>query len=171
MPIPSLSAPPTQAPVVEGLGPRPGGSVDDQVRGLMTKGWQDWIQAFLARLNATQRLIKTTTFQGSSASIGTTPLPLPQLGAGTYRVSIELWVTTPATVNSSLTVTIGATENAQNTTQTTAALTSNDVTKPLSATIIVTIDDNSPITYATTYASAGATAMVCRGKITVEQVA
>lgn len=170
MAIPSLSAPPIQAPVVEGIGPRAGGSVEDQVRGLMTKGWQDWVQAFLARLNATQRLIKTTSFDTKSASIGTTPLPLPALGQGTYRVSIELWVTTPATVNSSVSVTIGATEGAANTTQTTAALTSNDVTKPLSATIVLNIDDNSPISYATTYASAGATAMVYRGKITVEQV-
>lgn len=164
----TLASPPILAPVIEGIYPRQGGSVDDQVRGIMTKGWQDWIQALLTRINSALRILRAVTVVTQSGSIVTTPLPLPILGKGSYRVSIYMRVTTPATVNSSLTVTIGGTDDTIAASQTTAAMTSNDVTKPASAVLIANVDNNSPISYATTYASAGATAMVYKLTIIVE---
>ena len=87
-----------------------------------------------------------------AASIGATSIT-PILSTALYRVSIYARVTTVDGAASSLSVTIGSTDDGIATTQTTADLTADDVSTPLSAVAIVAVDAPGPLTYATTYSS------------------
>ncbi len=93
---------------------------------------------------------------GQGASIGTTPIPLPTLASGAFRLSYYAEVTTAAVTSSSLTVTVTFTHNAQTLTFTGTAMTGNTTTTIQTNTWAFLLDAASPISYATTYASNGA---------------
>lgn len=107
---------------------------------------------------------------GQSAAIGTTPIPLPSLASGAYRLTWYLRKTTADGVSSSIQVTIGWTESAQPLSLSGAALATDAVTAVQSNSITVLIDAASPISYSTTYASNTPGAMKYRLFILVESV-
>ncbi len=143
--------------------------VDTQRR--PSKTFIDWITALVADIDAAPARINVPVeLAGQNASIGVTAIPSESLSAGWYRVTVYARATTAATTSSSLIPTITAIDNGLSVTQSGAALTSNSVTLPASWTFFVYSDAASPISYSITYASVGATALVYRIGIVLEQV-
>jgi hypothetical protein len=93
------------------------------------------------------------TLQG--ASVPSTPIPMPALSAGLYRVSVYARITRAGSVSSSLIVTIGHTDGAVSCTQSTPALITNTTASFVGATFVVRSDASVALTYATTYADGG----------------
>lgn len=103
------------------------------------------------------------------ASISATPVPMT-VSAGFYRVSVYARRTQAATTSSSLQVDIGFTESGTSLTVTTGADATNTTTKVVTGSWVLRVDQTTTITYATTYASVGATPMQYRLDVVVEQV-
>lgn len=131
----------------------------------------DWWLEQQQRTERSPERIGAVTLTGQNASISATPVPMPDLSAGLYRVSVFARVTTVATTSSSLTIAIGFTQGGVSCTLTLAAMTGNLVTTinaPFTA--LIESDANAPITYTVTYASNGAGEMVYTLSVAVEQV-
>ena len=105
-----------------------------------------------------------------NASLGTTPIPLPSLATGLYRLTYYARITTVDAVNSSLTVTLSWTDGAVACSLSGAAMTGNTTATVQSSTAMIQIDAASPISYATTYASNTPGAMKYKLLILVEAV-
>jgi hypothetical protein len=124
----------------------------------MSGPWQTWFSiALLPRVQTAAPSLVTETLTAQAASIGTTVL-IP-LASGFYRVNWYARITTPATSSSSLTVGFTSTDNTVPVTQTGAALTGNLTSTTGSGVFLMNCDASTPLTYTTTYASVGATAM------------
>ena len=131
--------------------------------------WQRWILGFSTRVNQTPAQFPISVdLSAQAASIGSTPIPLPALTTGLYRVNLYVRVTTAGTVSSSISTTIGFTDDGVACAQSTTAYTGNVTTAPQSAVFVVSLDQGTPLTYSTTYASVGATSMEYKLTLTVE---
>lgn len=95
-----------------------------------------------------------------AASLPLTPLPLAQVPPGLYRVSYWFRVTTPGGVSSSLQFSLTWTSGGVVLTSSGVAVTTNTTSSLQFGTLIVRVDADAPISYATTYASAGVPSMV-----------
>lgn len=134
----------------------------------MTTGWYQWFLALVARIQRAAQLLQTVALTGQSAAIGTTATDIGAISSGLYRVSWYARITQAATVNSSLTVTIGWTESATSQSSSGAALVGNTTVTGQSGSVLIQSDSVAPITYATAYVSVGATPMKYRLSVTVE---
>jgi hypothetical protein len=103
------------------------------------------------------------------ASIAATPVPMT-VSAGFYRVSVYARRTQAATTSSDLKVDIGFTESGASLTVTTGTDSTNTTSKVVTGNWVLRVDQTTTITYATTYASVGATPMQYRLDVVVEQV-
>lgn len=156
---------PTDAPLEQ-----PG--LQGKSSGLISSDWYRWLFALAARSQSAASVLGTPTkLTTKAASISATPLTVPALNGGLYRVSWYARITQAATVSSSLTVTIGFTESGLALTEPGAAITGNTTTTVQSGSVFIRTDAAAPITYATTYASSGATPMQYRLDVVCEQVA
>lgn len=137
---------------------------------LVVGAWFEWFFEVKRRLErAAERLgIVQVTAQG--AAIAATPIPMPSLAAGLYRVSYTARITRAATVSSSLTFTLGWTDGTVACTVAGAAVTGNTTATVQSGTALVRIDQATAITYETAYASVGGTTMQYRLSVIVEAV-
>jgi|TARA_R100000049_G_C1939092_1_gene83049 hypothetical protein len=106
---------------------------------------------------------------GQSASIGTTAIPTATLATGLYRVGWTAKLTTAATTSSSLTVTLTWTRGVT-VTFAGAAITGNTTATFQSEIKQIKIDASSPVSYATTYVSVGATPMVYELAVVLERM-
>jgi hypothetical protein len=132
----------------------------------------DWATALSIRTDqSSQRIADPVALESQGASIGTTPIPSGALGAGLYRVSWYARITRAATTSSSLTVTIGWTESAVSLALSGAALTGNTITTVQSGSALLQIDQASPVTYSTAYASVGGTSMLYTLTVVLERIA
>lgn len=125
--------------------------------GLMSPRWY----IFFRDLNQTvadtpSQVITPVELTDQNASIATTALPTDSLAPGLYQVSYYTRITTAAATSSSLTVTIAWTDGSVACSYSGAALTGNVTTALQTATLLIQIDQASPISYSTTYASNGA---------------
>lgn len=127
--------------------------------GYMSATFADWLLELVARINDSPEQQASVSRTGQQASIGTTPLPMPNVSAGLYRITVYARVTRPGTVSSSLAVTIGWTDGTVTCSYPFAAVTGNTTATVLVGTITVRSDQAGALTYATTYATAGATDM------------
>lgn len=131
-----------------------------------------WLNFFgtlaTAQANAPTTL-KSVTRTGLAASVGTTSV-LTTKSQGYYRLSYSVRVTQAASVSSSLTVVLGWFETSVSLTLSGAAVTGNATTSAQSGAVVVRADANSDLTYRTTYASVGATAMQYRIDVTAERL-
>ena len=125
-------------------------------------------QSLVPPVQASGTLLTPITLTGQAASIPLTPMPLPSLAPGPYRVSTYARVTVADAVSSSLTVTLGWTETGLALTHSFAAMTGNTTATVDSQTWLIEIDQASPISYATTYASGTPGAMHYRLTLIVE---
>lgn len=155
-----IAPPPYQSTLVEDQGRGP-------LRGFfMTAVWVQWfLRSLIARVQTSPQILTVVQLESQNASIGTTSIPTESLAAGEYFVSYYLRVTTVASVNSSIAVTFGWTEDTTSQTFPGAAVTGNLTTSKQSGVFMVDIDQASPITYATTYASTLAGEMKYKLKI------
>lgn len=117
------------------------------------RGQEDAINA------AAQSVVTPIALTAQNASKATTDLTA-SAAAGLYSFQFYASVKTAAGVSSSLTATLGWTENAQPKTKVFTAMTGNTVTTSSSEWYLVSVDGGSPITYALTYASNAAGAMI-----------
>lgn len=141
------------------------------VKGLVSPEWFRWFYELYALVVASvQSVGNPVRLTGQGAAIGSTTIALPSLQNGQYRVSWYIRITTPDAVNSSVAVTIGFTESAQPLSKTFAAITGNTVTTFDQSDMFIEVDQNTALTYSTTYASNTPGAMKYRLTIAVESV-
>ena len=133
--------------------------VDGKSLGVMAGNWLRFVAGLAARLEKTHALLKALRLQTQAASIASTAFDLPSLAPGLYQVTWYARITRAATVSSELTVTIGFTDGVVAQTFSGALLNGNTTGTWQSETKLIRIDEGTTITYATTYASVGATAM------------
>jgi hypothetical protein len=136
----------------------------------MSEDFANWLLEQQTRWNQSPVSVgDSINVSGSSASIATTPA-FTTLDAGMYRVTFYARVVTAGTISSSLTVTIGWTDEAVSCTKASAAATGNTTGTTVIGELLIRSDQAQAITYSTTYASAGATAMQYDLVVVVEQV-
>jgi hypothetical protein len=139
-------------------------------RGLVRRIWQVWFRNLTNAVNDAPARIQTIALVGQSASIGATSIPSATLTAGLYRVTWYLRISTAAGTSSSVTVTIGWTDDTVTMSLSGAAVTGNTTTTSQTQTSLLAVDNASPVTYATVYSSAGSPAMQYALDITLEAV-
>lgn len=136
----------------------------------INKEWFLWLSGIVELLQkaptAQGRVLKAS----EQASISTTPVEIGQVSQGIWRVSTHLRVKTPATVSSSVQVTISWTDGGVAQSESGTLLNGNLTTTREGKTFIIRTDASSPISYAVAYASVGATAMIYTLDVVVEQV-
>ena len=130
----------------------------------------DWFIEQQQRLEDSPEQLGSVSLSAQSADIGATPVPMPDLSAGTYRVSVYVRVTRVATVSSEIQIVIGWTDGGIALTSAGTNLTGNTTTTFETRTLFLAVDANAPITYEAIYTSAGATAMQFKLEIVVEQM-
>lgn len=141
--------------------------------GYISEDWFGWLRTLIGRVDSTpQRQNKATRLQNQGAAIPLTSLALGTLAPGLYRVNVRARITQAATVNSSLNVTIGWADGGAACTKSFSAAMVGNTTgttgEPFS--LLIRIDQNTPITYQTAYASVGGTPMQYELEIVVESV-
>lgn len=130
----------------------------------------DWFLEQQTRSEDAAEQLGRVSLSEQAADIAATPVPMPDLTEGRYRVSYYTRVTRAATVSSELIVTIGWTDGAQALTEAGGTLNGNTVTTYEQKTLLLKVDANAAITYEVAYTSAGATAMQFKLEIVVEKL-
>lgn len=166
--MPSTPAPvPWNTPIIQldpvTLRPMPGY--------LMGKDWGNWFFTSLVQqvANAPQ-FYAPVAVTNQGASIAPTPIPLPALATGLYRVTTYVRITTVDPVSSSLTVSILWTDGGVSCALSGAPMTGNTTNTVQSNTATVQIDAGSPISYSTAYVSNTPGAMKYKLILLVESV-
>lgn len=141
-------------------------SADD---GLITRAWRLFLRGQNDTLSLSPVRLGSVALNGQGVAITATPVPMI-VNAGLYRVSVYARRVQVATTSSDLEVIVGFTESGVSLEVTTGVNSVNADTEVLSGSWLIRVDTQSTITYATTYASVGATAMLYRLDVIVEQV-
>jgi len=139
-------------------------------RNLITRSWQVWLRNLTTQVNDAPSRIQTVSLSAQSASIGATSIPSTTLTTGLYRVTWYTRIAVAATTSSSLTLTLNWIDDAVTMSLSGAALTGNTITTSQTGTALLAVDNASPVTYATTYVSVGATPMQYTLDLTLEVV-
>ena len=141
----------------------------NRITGRVTQAMRYWLLSLADRVNASPQVSATATASTQAASISATDVAILSVQPGVYRLSMAARITRAATTSSSLTVTFGWTSTVACTTSS-AAMTGNTTATVGSLTFLVRVDAATAITYATTYASTGATTMQYHLDVLCEQV-
>jgi hypothetical protein len=136
---------------------------------LVGGAWQRWLSNLTLTLDDRPARVAHVPLAGQSASVATTPIPLATIGPGVWRVSYQVRVTTPASVSSSIQVTVHWTRGIAQS-QAGAALVGNATTTREGVSVILRSDGSTPISYSTTYGSVG-TPMVYELDVVAEELA
>jgi len=139
--------------------------------GCLVTSWVNWFSSLTNAVSASPDVLKTVSLTGQSANVSTTAFGVGALRAGLYRVTTFARITRAATTSSSLTVTVSFTNGGVACSHAGAALTGNTTTTVQGNTFVLQIDQTTPVSYATTYSSTGATAMQYSVWLALEQVA
>lgn len=155
-----IVSPPTRVPAVD-------------AQRYFTREWRNYLLTLQNTASATPQILLELPLTAQHASIVTTPMTLPAVSAGFYRISIYQTITTADPVSSSLVTTIGWTDGGVAKTFVTTGLTAASAyTTAANDSIVrmIHIDNASPITYATTYSSNTADLMQYALGIVVEKM-
>lgn len=135
-------------------------SKTDDRTGRITGPWNDYLTNQEAQVSASLVSVNSVSLTDQTASIGATDMSGGGLAAGLYQMAAYAAISQPAGTSSSLTITIGWTYRGVSQTYVAAAITGNLVTsvQPNTA-LLLSVDANSPITYAAAYVSVGAPVM------------
>lgn len=136
----------------------------------VTDEWLRWLTVVLTAISAAAQKVGTVGLTAQGAAIVTTAIPTPRLSAGLYRVTCYARITRAATISSSLTVTISWTDGGIACSQSFAAVAGNTTATSQSGSLLVRVDEATTISYATAYASSGATSMLYQLDVRVELV-
>ena len=142
---------------------------NNSISGRVTGAMRYWLLSLADRLNTTPNLVASATGSTQAASISATAFSVLSVTPGLYRLSMAARITRAATSSSSLIVTFGWTQ-AVSCTSASAAITGNTTATTGTFTVLVRVDQDSSMTYATTYASSGGTTMQYRFDVTCEQI-
>lgn len=132
--------------------------------------WTRWLVELAATVNKTAQQIGSVSLTAQTATIAATAIPTPTLTTGRYRLSYYVRITTPGTVSSSVTVSFVWTNGGIACTKPFVALTGNTTATTQSGSEVVLADMGTTLTYAVTYASAGATPMAFALEVWAESV-
>ena len=141
--------------------------IDDN--GIVQRAWRLFLRNQNDKLAVASVNAGSVSLAVQAASIAATPVPMT-VNVGYYRVSVYARRTQAATTSSDLKVDIGFTESGASLTVTTGTDSTNTTAKVLTGSWVLRVDQTTTITYATTYASVGATPMQYRLDVVVEQV-
>jgi len=117
--------------------------------------WQTWLRSLVLAVNSSSQALGQAALSGATAATAPTAIQTPTLNAGLYRVSWYARITTPASVSSSLTVTIHWTDGGIVCSVSGAAMTGNTTSTVQSGSVLVQVDPNTTINYETAYTSVG----------------
>lgn len=166
----SINAPlPIWDPIARPRDPNTPRGQRDPLEGTIPLSWIQYFTSQSQQINAAPQSSKKIIL-AQSAAIATTSIPNPSSSSGAYRVSYYTRITTPATTSSSLTVTIGFTDNGVAESFSGTAITLNTVLAAQTNTYLIFSDAAAPITYSTAYASVGATPMQYKLMVVLEQL-
>ena len=143
--------------------------VQESISGRVTGAMRYWLIALADRLNTTPNLVASATGSTQAASVSTTAFSIPSVLPGLYRLSMAARITRAASTSSSLIVTFGWPQ-AVSCTAASVAMTGNTTATTGTFSVLVRVDQDSSITYATTYASSGGTAMQYRFDVTCDRI-
>lgn len=160
---------PLQDPIARPKRPQFGKGVDP-LEGLLTEAWVSWFDQLNLTLESAPSRIKSVALTTQAASISATDLSGGVLSPGLYRLTYYTRITRAATTSSGLIVTLDWVDGGVACAFSGADLTGNTTATNQSGTILVHIDDLSPVRYSTTYASVGATSMQYSLDITLEEI-
>lgn len=142
----------------------------DYLEGLITDAWVKWFQNQTNDIQSAPQGIASVGLTDQAASIASTPISSGVLSSGYYRLTFYFRITRAATTSSSLSVTFGWTDGGVSCSITSGAITGNTTSTTNSSTYTVLSDQSAPLTYATTYASVGATSMQYGLSVLVEKL-
>tara|TARA_R110000787_G_C13372768_1_gene440989 strand:+ start:159 stop:644 length:486 start_codon:yes stop_codon:yes gene_type:complete len=142
---------------------------NQSITGRVTQAMRYWLLALADRLNTTPNRIASATVETQAAAISTTSFAIGSVLPGLYRLSMAARITRAASSSSSLIVTFGWTQ-AVACTLASVAMTGNATSTVGTASFLVRVDQDSAITYATTYASSGGVTMQYRLDTVCERV-
>lgn len=125
----------------------------------VTPLWVGFFQALVDALNGTASREATVAKTAQSAAIAATSVTSGTLAPGLYRVSYYARITQAATTSSSLTVTLAWTDGGVACSESGAAMTGNTTSTQQTGSRVIRVDSATQVTYATAYASSGATPM------------
>lgn len=139
--------------------------------GFLTPAWLQYLTHLPQSLDAIPSRLATESLTVQSASVAASSIG-GTLQGGLYRVSYFAYVTQAATTSSGLIVTIGWTQDGIAKTISGADMTGNTTATVQSGSMLIRKGTNTaiPITYATTYASVGATPMLYGLDVTLEKI-
>jgi hypothetical protein len=135
-----------------------------------TREWRDYLLGLQTLVGSAPQILLEHALLDQHATIATTPLTLPALAAGFYRVSLYQTVTTVDAVSSDLTTTIAWTDLGATKTFATATMNGNTLATNDSMVRMIHVDQASPVTYATVYNSNTPNAMRYALGIVVEKL-
>lgn len=130
----------------------------------------DWFLEQQRRAQDTPEQLGSVSLTAQNADIAATPVPMPDLTAGRYRISYYTRITTVAGTSSELIITIGWTDIAQAMTSAGATLNGNLVTTFEQRTLFLDVAANASITYAVAYTSDPVTVMKFKLQIVCEKL-
>ena len=160
MAVTGLVPMPLSDPMVTARNPNAPVGKKDPTEGLMTP---EWVPFFTNQnqivAQTPQKISPAVALTGQVASISLTAIPAGVLAAGQYQVSFHFRITTAATSSSSLLVTLSWTDGGIACSKASAAVTTNTISTTDDAIHEISVDQSTAVSYATTYASVGATPM------------
>jgi hypothetical protein len=136
----------------------------------LTEAWERWFDQLQIIIEASVVRIASVNITAGTGIIIPTDLSDGGLDSGLYRVSYYARITTPATVNSSLTISFTWTDGGVTQAFAGAAIVGNTTTSYESDTQLIHVDALSPVQYAAAYASVGIQSMEFALYITLEEV-
>lgn len=139
----------------------------DLIKWTISDPWVKWFQNQSSVIQSAAQNVGSISVSAQTASIAATAIP-GSLNTGLYRLTYYFRITSAGTT-SSLLVTFAWTDNGVSCTKSFPANTGNTVGTTSSDTYMISADQASPITYATTYASTG-TPMAYKLLITMESI-
>ena len=137
---------------------------------LLTRPWVAWLTELVQKVDNDPTIVSSVSLTGKSASISATTFTRALSAAGVYRIGYFARITTAASTSGSLTVTIGGVNGGVTCSLAGSAITGNTTTTVQSGNVYLQSDASTNLTYTTTYASSGGTAMVYSLWMTVERV-
>lgn len=124
-------------------------------RSRMSETWLTWLRSLVLAVEAASQALGQVTVSAATAAAAPTDIATPTLNAGLYRISWYARISTPASISSSLTVTIHWLDGGVACQFSGPAMTGNVATDIQSQSILVQVDNNTVIQYETAYASVG----------------
>ena len=138
--------------------------------GTLSPAWEAWFARLPDTLASIPGILKSVALDDQAATIAATDLTGGLLSKGSYRVTYHARISRAATSSSSLTVTIAWTEGGVAQSIAGAAMTGNTTTTRQNSVFMIRSDAATDVTYATTYASTGATTMQYSLDLSFEQI-